>query len=163
MRVISWSASRSTVLREKRREQKLNKSSKEGPSNSITITLQSPSDPHHLIAGMPTVQNINGFYIQNSKIHQTGIALLYKTHFQGVNFAVAKKKLNCSFGSLLLVACARKATEILNYELYRFIPIEYSFKHILLMKQVTIATCHLSELGTLLDEVQYVQEVKDVM
>ncbi len=34
-----WSASKSTVLSEKRRLQKLKRSSKDGPNNSITITL----------------------------------------------------------------------------------------------------------------------------
>ena len=51
---ISWSASNSTVLRLNRLEQKLKRSSKLGPSNSITITLKSPSEPHHLIVGIPT-------------------------------------------------------------------------------------------------------------
>ena len=54
IRDISWSASRRTVFRLNLLEQKLNKSSREGPSSSITITLKSPSDPHHLIVGIPT-------------------------------------------------------------------------------------------------------------
>ena len=51
---ISWSANNRTVFKLKRLEQKLKRSSKLGPSNSITITLKSPSDPHHLMVGIPT-------------------------------------------------------------------------------------------------------------
>lgn len=37
--LTSWSANSSTVLSEKRREQKLKRSSSDGPNSSITITL----------------------------------------------------------------------------------------------------------------------------
>ena len=52
--LISWSASSNTVFKLNLLEQKLNKSSKEGPSSSMTITLKSPSDPHHFMVGIPT-------------------------------------------------------------------------------------------------------------
>ena len=51
IREMSWSANR-TVFRLNFLEQKLNKSSREGPSSSIT--LKSPSDLHHLMVGIPT-------------------------------------------------------------------------------------------------------------
>ena len=51
---MSWSANNNTVLRLNLREQKLNRSSRLGPSSSITITLKSPSDPHHFMVGIPT-------------------------------------------------------------------------------------------------------------
>lgn len=52
-----WSASNRTVLRLNFLEQKLKRSSRLGLNNSITITLQSPSAPHHLIVGIPTRKN----------------------------------------------------------------------------------------------------------
>ncbi len=52
MRTI-WSASMSTVLTENFRLQKLKRSSKLGPSRSMTMTLYSPSTPYHRRLGMP--------------------------------------------------------------------------------------------------------------
>ena len=49
-----WSASSSTVFTPNFLEQKLNKSSKDGPRSSITMTLKSPSTPNHLRLGIPT-------------------------------------------------------------------------------------------------------------
>lgn len=50
-----WSASISTVLTENLRLQKLNRSSRLGPSRSMTITLYSPSTPYHRRLGIPAV------------------------------------------------------------------------------------------------------------
>ena len=54
IREMSWSARSRTVFKLNLREQKLKRSSRLGPSNSMTITLKSPSDPHHLMVGIPT-------------------------------------------------------------------------------------------------------------
>lgn len=48
IRPIIWSASIRTVLMVKRREQKLKRSSNDGPSRSMTRTLNSLSWPYHL-------------------------------------------------------------------------------------------------------------------
>ena len=52
--LTNWSAKRSTVFKENRRLQKLNKSSIDGPNKSITSTLCSPSLPYHRANGIPT-------------------------------------------------------------------------------------------------------------
>eukprot|EP00983_Pelagomonas_calceolata_P054091 1143560-Pelagomonas_calceolata.AAC.8 len=48
-----WSASMMTVLMENLRLQKLKRSSRLGPSRSMTMTLYSPSTPYHFKAGIP--------------------------------------------------------------------------------------------------------------
>lgn len=72
--LTSWSAKSSTVLREKRREQKLKRSSSDGPNSSITMTLQSPSEPHHLIVGIPTEK-----YYKRKKL----VLLIKQEHVSG--------------------------------------------------------------------------------
>ena len=52
-RRTSWSASISTVFSENLRLQKLNKSSRLGPSKSSTMMLYSPSTPNQRTLGMP--------------------------------------------------------------------------------------------------------------
>jgi len=50
----NWSASIITVLREKRVSQRLNRSSRLGPRNSIIIMFPKDSLPYHEMAGIPT-------------------------------------------------------------------------------------------------------------
>jgi hypothetical protein len=53
IKLTNWSANSKTVLRENFLLQKLNKSSKEGPSKSITIVLYSNSAPKWRTKGIP--------------------------------------------------------------------------------------------------------------
>jgi hypothetical protein len=55
----SWSASMRTVLRLNLRLQKLKRSSRLGPNNSITITLKSPSILKYRTYGIPTEKKIH--------------------------------------------------------------------------------------------------------
>uniref|UniRef100_A0A6B0U6B5 Uncharacterized protein n=1 Tax=Ixodes ricinus TaxID=34613 RepID=A0A6B0U6B5_IXORI len=51
---IIWSKSISTVFIVKRLEQKLNRSSRLGPSRSMTRTLYERSVPNHFVCGIPS-------------------------------------------------------------------------------------------------------------
>ena len=50
---IIWSATINTVFSENCRLQKLNRSSREGPSRSMTMQLYSPSTPYQITLGTP--------------------------------------------------------------------------------------------------------------